>query len=74
MAKALNAEGVLCPEGRLWQDTTIRGQKERGTGLLNNTLYIGKIAWNRCSYVKDPRSGKRPVRATPAGWRSLPAS
>ena len=53
------------PSGRLWQDTTIRGQKERGTGLLNNELYIGEMVWNRCSYVKDPRTGKRVARPNP---------
>jgi hypothetical protein len=62
IARRLNEEGVPGPEGRLWQDTTIRGQKERGTGLLNNELYIGEMVWNRCSYVKDPRTGKRVAR------------
>jgi hypothetical protein len=36
IAKRLNAEGVPGPGGRPWGDTTIRGQAERGTGLLNN--------------------------------------
>jgi site-specific DNA recombinase len=62
IAKKLNAEGVRGPGGRPWQDTTIRGQKERGTGILNNDLYAGRIVWNRCSYVKDPRTGKRLAR------------
>ena len=45
-----------------WDDTTIRGQVDRGTGVLNNTLYIGHLSWNRCSYVKDPRTGRRLAR------------
>jgi DNA invertase Pin-like site-specific DNA recombinase len=65
IAKTLNAQGIPGPDGRKWQDTTIRGQRERGTGLLNNTLYEGRIAWNRCSYVKDPRTGKRLARVNP---------
>ena len=65
IARRLNEEGVPGPEGRLWQDTTIRGQKERGTGLFNNELYIGEMVWNRCSYVKDPRTGKRVARPEP---------
>jgi DNA invertase Pin-like site-specific DNA recombinase len=69
IAKKLNAEGIKGPGGRPWQDTTIRGQKERGTGILNNELYIGRIAWNRCSYVKDPRSGKRLARINPESSR-----
>jgi site-specific DNA recombinase len=36
IAKQLNAEGVPGPDGRAWRDTTIRGQLDRGTGILNN--------------------------------------
>ncbi|MGC2413947.1 MAG: recombinase family protein [Stellaceae bacterium] len=50
------------PEGRPWRDTTIRGQAERGTGILNNSLYAGHLEWNRYSYIKDPRTGKRVAR------------
>jgi hypothetical protein len=62
IARDLNTEGVPGPGGRPWGDTTIRGQMDRGTGILNNTLYIGRLSWNRCSYVKDPRTGKRVAR------------
>ena len=65
IARQLNAEGVPGPDGRPWQDTTIRGQAERGTGILNNELYAGQLVWNRCSYVKDPRSGRRLARPNP---------
>jgi site-specific DNA recombinase len=72
IARRLNEEGVPGPEGRLWQDTTIRGQRERGTGLLNNELYIGEMVWNRCSYVKDPRTGKRVARPNPVSqWERM---
>ena len=36
IARGLNAEGIPGPGGREWRDTTIRGQPERGTGILNN--------------------------------------
>ena len=62
IAKRLNAVGIPGPNGREWRDTTIRGQCDRGTGILNNSLYVGRIEWNRCSYVKDPKSGKRVAR------------
>jgi site-specific DNA recombinase len=62
IAKALNAEGIPGPDGRQWRDTTIRGQVERGTGILNNSLYVGRLEWNRCSYIKDPKTGKRVAR------------
>ena len=72
----LNAEGIRGPGDRPWGDTTIRGQVDRGTGLLNNTLYIGRLSWDRCSYVKDPRTGKRvarPHRREAMGATEVPA-
>ena len=65
IAKRLNAEHVPGPGGRPWGDTTIRGQADRGTGILNNALYAGRLEWNRCSYVKDPRTGKKVPRPHP---------
>jgi site-specific DNA recombinase len=65
IAKRLNFEGIPGPEGRPWGDTTIRGQTDRGTGILNNALYAGRLEWNRCSYIKDPRTGKRIARPNP---------
>lgn len=53
------------PDGRPWLDTTIRGQKERGTGILNNELYAGELVWNRCSYVKNPSTVRRLARPNP---------
>ena len=62
IARDLNADGVPGPGGRRWSNTTIRGQSRRGTGILNNSLYVGRLEWNRCSYVKDPSTGKRVAR------------
>ena len=73
IAKRLNAEHVPGPDGRAWGDTTIRGQAERGTGILNNALYVGRLEWNRCSYVKDPRTGKKVARPNPRDqWEIVP--
>ena len=58
----IGLKNVPGPDGRPWQDTTIRGQAERGTGILNNELYNGQLVWNRCSYIKDPRTGRRLAR------------
>jgi len=66
IASTLNTEGVPGPGGRPWADSTIRGQVDRGTGLLNNALYGGRLEWNRGGYVKDPRTGKRVARPNPA--------
>ncbi len=65
IAKALNADGIPGPNGRQWRDTTIRGQADRGTGILNNSIYVGRLEWNRCSYIKDPKTGKRVARPNP---------
>ncbi len=35
---------------------------QRGTGILNNELYIGRIVWNRLRYIKDPDTGRRVSR------------
>ena len=73
IAKALNAGGMPGPKGRQWQDTTIRGQVDRGTGILNNALYVGRLEWNRCSYIKNPRTGKRVARPNPPdAWEVVP--
>ena len=67
IAAQLNAEHVPGSNGRPWGDTTIRGHHARGTGVLRNELYIGKMVWNRLRYVKDPRTGRRVSRVNPAG-------
>ena len=72
-AHQLNAEHVPDPEGRSWHNTTIRGQKECGTGILNNALDNGELIWNRCSHVKDPSTGKRLARPNPPErWERKP--
>ena len=43
IARALNAEGIVGPDGNLWNDSTIRGHVKRGTGLINNELYVGRL-------------------------------
>lgn len=65
IAKALNAEGVPGPSGGTWGPTAINGNVNRGTGILNNELYIGKLIWNRLRYIKNPTSGKRQSRMNP---------
>ena len=66
IAQRLNADGIPGPEGKLWAHGTLRGHAKRGTGFLNNELYIGRLVWNRQRYVKDPRTGKRVSRINPA--------
>ncbi len=69
IAEALNDEGVPSPSGKGWGASTLHGNRERGTGILNNELYIGRQIWNRLSYAKDPDTGKRVSRLNPeADW------
>ena len=65
IAKALNAEGIEGPKGAVWKDTTIRGQRDRGTGLLNNEAYIGRLVYGRTQYKKNPKTGRRVSRIQP---------
>lgn len=62
IAWALNEEGVAGPRGKGWGASTINGNAERGVGILNNPLYVGKLVWNKLKYMKDPDTGKRRSR------------
>ncbi len=62
IAATLNEEGIASPSGKGWGQSTINGNRERGTGILNNELYIGRLVWNRLRYIKDPDTGKRVSR------------
>ncbi|WP_418610988.1 recombinase family protein [Gluconobacter cerinus] len=69
IALSLNAEGHRGPLSGAWSPSTINGNRERGTGILNNELYIGRLVWNRLRYIKDPSTGKRVSRLNPeSGW------
>lgn len=64
IAAALDAEGVAPPRSGgtgsgCWGSSTIQGNWRRGTGILNNELYVGVRVWNRQSFVKDSDTGKR---------------
>jgi site-specific DNA recombinase len=54
IAKNLNAEGVAGPNGNLWNDSTIRGHVKRGTGIINNELYVGRLV---SVYLQGLRTG-----------------
>ena len=54
-----------CLAGKTWGPSTIHGNWRRGTGILNNELYIGRLVWNRQQFVKDPHTGRRQARLNP---------
>jgi hypothetical protein len=69
IAKRLNAERCPGPGGAPGNPSTIHGNPARGTGILNNELYVGRLVWNRLRYVKAPDTGKRVSRPNPpAEW------
>ena len=62
IAAKLNEERIPAPSGQAWGQSTINGNRRRGTGILNNELYIGQLVWNRQRFIKDPATGKRVTR------------
>lgn len=64
-AARLNREAVPGPRGGYWNASTINGNRRRRNGILNNELYIGRIAYNRQRFVKDPETGRRMARPNP---------
>jgi DNA invertase Pin-like site-specific DNA recombinase len=65
IARQLNADGVPGPRGDRWRATTIRPDRTRGNGMLQNQIYIGKIVHNRTSKVLEPVSRKVRIRPNP---------
>ena len=65
IAETLNLEGIPAPRAKYWSASTLHGNRERGTGILNNELYVGVRVWNRLHYAKDPDTGKRVSRPNP---------
>jgi site-specific DNA recombinase len=59
----LNARRIAAPRGGAWSASTLNGNRGRGTGILNNEMYVGRLVWNRLNYAKDPETGKRRSRA-----------
>ncbi len=65
IAARLNAEHVPNRSGKGWSASTINGNRQRGTGILNNDLYVGRRIWNRTRKMKDPDTGVRLSRPNP---------
>nr|WP_245324045.1 recombinase family protein [Bradyrhizobium stylosanthis] len=65
IAHELNKDKVSPPRGRVWNASTINGNLERGAGILQNELYVGRLVWNKVRMVKDPDTGKRLSRPNP---------
>lgn len=69
IAADLNQRGVKPPRGSRWAASCIHGEVARGSGILNNELYVGRIVWNKNRMVVNPNTGKRVSRRNdPAEW------
>ncbi len=69
IAALLNADGIPGPRKGLWTAYTINGRPRRGTGILNNELYRGRIVFNRTRKKRNPDTGKHVARDNPpAEW------
>ena len=74
VAATLNREGIPGPKGGLWNASTIAGSRKRANGILENSLYVGRIVWNRQSFIKDPETGRRVSRPNPKSeWMTAEA-
>ena len=65
IARQLNGDGIPASSGKFRTDSALRGHAKRGTGIINNELYIGRLVWNRKRYVKNPETGKSVLRVNP---------
>ncbi|HWJ86898.1 MAG TPA: recombinase family protein [Pelagibacterium sp.] len=71
IAGGLNRDGILPPRGASWNASTILGSAARGSGILRNQLYAGRLIWNRVRMVRDPDTGKRVSRLNdPSQYRT----
>ncbi len=71
ISRDLNREGVRPPRGRTWNASTINGNLQRGAGILQNELYMGRLVWNKVRMVKDPDTGRRVSRPNAKSeWQS----
>ena len=75
IAYALNADGVPHPAAGTGKERLRAGW---GTStihwILRNERYIGRLRWNRTSFLADPESGLRRPRTRPEGeWMSIEA-
>ena len=69
IAKALNAEGVPGPRGGPWLPGAIYGNRDVGTGILRNKLYVGINEWGRTVTKHNRHKGTSKAKVTPQSER-----
>lgn len=71
ITKALNAEGVPGPRGKTWLPGAIYGNRDTGTGILRNKLYVGINEWGRTVTKHNRHKGTSKAKVTPKGDRLI---
>ena len=67
----LNRRRIAAPRGGTWAVSALYGSPNKGSGILNNAAYTGRVVWNRSAWVTDPDSRRRVrIARPPAEWSS----
>ncbi len=73
IAHQLNKLNVASPRNTTWAVSAIYGSPVKGSGILNNRLYIGEMVWNRSQWLKNPDTGKRQrIERPKEEWKIIP--
>ena len=59
IAAELNRVRAPSPRGGTWCVSALYGAPNKGSGVLNNEIYIGRYIWNRSQWLKDPDTRRR---------------
>jgi hypothetical protein len=59
IAKRLNLEDIPSPSGGRWTNSSILGTRSRGSGILCNNIYRGKLIYGRMRKTSNPLTKKR---------------
>ena len=59
LAADLNRQQVPSPRGGTWSASAIRGNVSDGTGILCNSLYVGRYVWNRSRWERHFETKRR---------------
>lgn len=68
IAATLNREGITSPGARWkrtqrrtgkWLASAIAGDISRGTGILNNEAYVGRVIWNRQRWIRSAANSSK---------------
>lgn len=59
IAGEMNRQRIPAPRGGTWAISALYGSPAKGSGVINNELYVGRYIWNRSKWIKDPDTGRR---------------